>query len=70
MPFVLSPKAYAKLVAHCCKYPHAAVNGVLIGSVNKKDNSVNIQDAIPLFHLYLSLSPMLEVALTQVRYDQ
>lgn len=64
--FVLSPRAYGKLVFHCCKYPHAAVNGVLIGAISKKDNNVLVQDAIPLFHHDLALAPMLEVALAQV----
>ena len=62
----VSPKAYGKLVFHCCKYPHAAVNGVLIGVISKKDNNVLVQDAIPLFHHDLSLAPMLAVALAQV----
>ena len=66
MPFSVSAKAHAKIVLHCCKYSHKAVNGVLIGSVSKKDQTVQIQDAIPLFHLSLGLSPMLQVALTQV----
>ena len=66
MLFNVSPKAYGKLVFHCCKYPHAAVNGVLIGAVSKKDNNVVIQDAVPLFHHDLSLAPMLAVAVAQV----
>ena len=66
MRFVLFPKAYAKLILHCSKYPHKELNGVLIGSISKKDNSVHVNDVIPLFHLNLALSPMLEVALAQV----
>ena len=66
MPFSISLKAYSKIILHCCKYPHKAVNGVVIGSVSKKDQSVQIQDSIPLFHIGLGLAPMLEVALTQV----
>ena len=68
MPFLLSPKAYAKLIFHCCKYPQRAVNGVLIGAVSKKDNSVHVQDAVPLFHLDLALAPMLEIAVAQVTF--
>ena len=66
--FTLSVKAYAKIMLHCCKYPHKAVNGVVIGTFSDKDQGagVQIQDAIPLFHLNLSLAPMLEVALRQV----
>eukprot|EP01051_Picozoa_sp_SAG22_P010183 SAG22_NODE_901_length_6600_cov_1.945854_6_plen_35_part_00 len=30
--YVLSHKAYCKIILHTVKYPHAAVNGVLIGS--------------------------------------
>ena len=66
MRFVLFPKAYAKLIFHCSKYPHKELNGVLIGSISKKDNSVHVNDVIPLFHVNLALSPMLEVALAQV----
>ena len=66
--FSISAKAYAKIVLHCCKYPQKAVNGVVIGTFSDKDqgSGVQIQDAIPLFHLNLSLAPMLEVALRQV----
>ena len=66
MPFTISPRAYGKMLLHCCKYPDKAVNGVVVGAVSKKDQSVQIQDAIPLFHLGLGLAPMMEVALTQV----
>ena len=67
--FSISAKAYAKIVLHCCKYPHRAVNGVVIGTFSDKDQgaAVLIQDAVPLFHQNLSLAPMLEVALRQVK---
>ena len=66
--FSISAKAYAKIVLHCCKYPHRAVNGVVIGTFSDKDQGagVLIQDAVPLFHQNLTLAPMLEVALRQV----
>ncbi len=66
MSYTVSLKAYSKIILHCAKYPHKAVNGVVIGSVSKETQSVQIQDAIPLFHLGIGLAPMLEVALTQV----
>ncbi len=66
MSYTISLKAYSKIILHCSKYPHKAVNGVIIGSVSKETQSVQIQDAIPLFHLGIGLAPMLEVALTQV----
>lgn len=44
------------------KYPHLAVNGLLIGNKSKNE----IVDAIPLFHQCLHVSPMSEIALVQV----
>lgn len=64
--YSMALKAYAKIMLHCCKYPHFAVNGVVIGSVSKETQCVQIQDAIPLFHTGIGLAPMLEIALTQV----
>lgn len=64
--YSMTLKAYAKIILHCCKYPHFAVNGVAIGSISKETQSVQIQDAVPLFHSGIGLAPMLEVALTQV----
>lgn len=42
---------------------------MVIGSVSKETQNVQIQDAFPLFHLGLGLAPMLEVALTQVSFS-
>lgn len=66
-----SPRAYCKMLLHCAKYPHCAVNGVLLAENPKNkdfknENSLLFIDAIPLFHICLHLSPMYEVALTQV----
>ena len=57
----LSPEAYSVLFMHCCKYPHRAVNGLLLGST--EEGTVRVREALPLFHSPLSLSPMLEAAL-------
>ena len=65
--YSITLKAYSKIVLHGCKYPHCALNGVLIGSISKETQTVQIQDSIPLFHIGLGLAPMLEVALTQVQ---
>jgi hypothetical protein len=56
------------MVLHAAKYPQRAVNGILLASKPKAKESktVSIVDCIPLFHLNLNLTPMLEVALTQV----
>ncbi|XP_013398739.1 ER membrane protein complex subunit 8-like [Lingula anatina] len=59
--------AYCKLVLHLSKYPHCAVNGVLLAKKPTKENrSLHFVDVIPLFHLALELTPMLEVAMTQI----
>ena len=65
MVLEISPLAYYKLVLHCLKYPHCAVNGVLLGKVGK--GTLHALDAIPLFHLTIGTAPIQEVALTQVR---
>lgn len=67
----LETKAYAKIILHAAKYPHCAVNGVLLATATKgKDGSRNqdmeIVDSIPMFHHSHYVSPMAEIALTQV----
>lgn len=59
-----SPQAYLKIILHAAKYPHCAVNGVLLAT--KGDTSNTIIDAVPLFHQCLHVSPMAEIALLQV----
>lgn len=66
--------AYVKMFLHLAKYPELAVNGVLLSNRmnsthGEPDSSsyLNFVDCIPLFHGVLSLSPMLEVALSQVK---
>ena len=65
----MSSQAYCKVILHAAKYPHCAINGVFLAEKPKsKDSKVfKIVDAVPLFHISLSLTPMFEVALTQVR---
>ena len=67
MKLRVSPRAYAKILLHTSKYPHKAVNGVLLGGENLEDGEIYVLDAIPLFHICLGLAPMLEVALARVR---
>eukprot|EP00897_Mesotaenium_endlicherianum_P010957 jgi/Mesen1/9890/ME000070S09171 len=80
MTYVVSQAAYIKLVLHALKHPFSGVNGVLIGTTSESirevqrgkkqagdlGDSVQIQDAVPLFHSHLGLAPMLELALSQV----
>jgi len=58
----ISSLALGKIVLHAARYSHLAVNGVLLGTAEGRD----ITDAVPLFHNALSLTPMLDVALTQI----
>ena len=65
--------AFVKMFLHLAKYPELAVNGILLSerttSTNDEADSssyLHFVDCIPLFHGVLSLSPMLEVALSQV----
>ena len=72
MPIQLTSQAYCKMLLHAAKYPHCAVNGLLVAekTQEKKKEShselVLCVDCVPLFHGTLALAPMLEVALTLV----
>ena len=74
--YSLSHQAHVKLLMHALKYHYASVNGFLLvedGCKNKtkggkeESNRIDFVDAIPLFHLGHGLTPMIEVALLQVR---
>lgn len=64
----ISPRAYCKIILHTVKYPHCGLNGLLLGKQKQKDGRTDlyIEDAIPLFHTCLHVSPMAEIALTLV----
>lgn len=66
----LTPRAYSKIILHAAKYPHASVNGILLSKLpskgQKSSSRLTLIDAIPLFHQVEGLSPMVEVALTQI----
>lgn len=75
MPGVkLTTQAYCKMVLHGAKYPHCAVNGLLVAERQRPrkehppgaGNHTLFVDCIPLFHGTLALTPMLEVALTLI----
>lgn len=68
---IFSCKAYAKIIMHATKYPHCALNGVLLAESDKtkegsKNQKITVVDAIPLFHQCLNVTPMVEIALSQV----
>ena len=58
-----STTAYSKIILHTAKYPWAAVNGLLLGSIDA--HAIDVTDAVPLFHTAV-LAPMLEVAMMLV----
>ncbi|NWX49838.1 EMC8 protein, partial [Steatornis caripensis] len=69
----LTTQAYCKMVLHSAKYPHCAVNGLLVaerpsGAPRREQAGPPslFVDCIPLFHGTLALAPMLEVALTLI----
>lgn len=70
--------AYVKMFLHLAKYPELSVNGILLSErTNTTSNEgvdsssyLHFVDCIPLFHGVLSLSPMLEIALTQVNANK
>uniref|UniRef100_M0QWC9 ER membrane protein complex subunit 8 n=1 Tax=Mus musculus TaxID=10090 RepID=M0QWC9_MOUSE len=75
MPGVkLTTQAYCKMVLHGAKYPHCAVNGLLVAERQRPrkehppgaGSHTLFVDCIPLFHGTLALTPMLEVALTLI----
>lgn len=72
MPIQLTSQAYCKMLLHAAKYPHCAVNGLLVAEKTKEkkkdghSDPILCVDCVPLFHGTLALAPMLEVALTLV----
>ncbi|XP_043794110.1 ER membrane protein complex subunit 8/9 homolog [Apis laboriosa] len=65
-----SSRAYCKIILHAAKYPHCAINGLLLAKQSNKNDGkfieLHIEDVIPLFHICLHVSPMAEIALTMV----
>lgn len=64
-----SARAYCKILLHAAKYPHCAINGLLLAKQKKRGDvkaELEIEDAIPLFHICLHTAPMSEIALTMV----
>ncbi|CAG8770737.1 2762_t:CDS:2 [Cetraspora pellucida] len=69
--YVITTKAYLKIILHACKHPFTSVNGILLAEEeasddNNSDVKIIIVDVVPLFHHWVTLTPMLEVGLQQV----
>lgn len=55
----VSNKAYKKLILHSCKHPSKSVDGLLLGKLVDGGKSIEVVDAVPLFHKK-TLAPTLE----------
>lgn len=53
-----------KLLFHSIKYGSFTINGLLLGTVSEE--SVQVVDAIPMYHTHISLSGQTEMALELV----
>jgi hypothetical protein len=65
--YTLNHLAYVKIILHAKKHAADRVNGILLGRVSS-GNEVVIEDAIPLLHLWTSLSPMMSIGLDLVMF--
>ncbi|KAI9284424.1 hypothetical protein BC943DRAFT_325626 [Umbelopsis sp. AD052] len=63
--YTVNERAYALPLLHAAKFPSSEVCGVLLAEASDSE-TVNITQAVPLFHHWTTLTPMLEVALQQV----
>lgn len=62
-----SARAFCKIILHSAKYPHCAINGVLLAKSQSASNKeIEFVDAVPLFHVCVNLTPMAEIALMQI----
>ncbi|KAK9880737.1 hypothetical protein WA026_013061 [Henosepilachna vigintioctopunctata] len=57
--------AYCKIILHSAKFPHCAVNGILLAKPSSS-KEITFEDAVPLFHIDHNLTPMAEIALAQI----
>lgn len=60
--------AFTVPLLHAAKYPSSAVCGVLLGT--NTTHGIQVETAIPFFHHWTTVTPMLEVALKQVRFKK
>ncbi|KAG0748298.1 hypothetical protein G6F57_005692 [Rhizopus arrhizus] len=59
----INTAAYAVPLLHAAKYPSSSICGALLGKVTNSE--LQITKAVPFFHHWTTLTPMLEVALQQ-----
>ncbi len=62
-----SSRAYSKMVLHAAKYPHAAINGLLLAEAKSKNSKdVFVVDAVPLFHQVCGIHFMRSLVLFRI----
>lgn len=64
----LSPDALFGVLLHAFKHPSSAVSGVLLGTAGDRAGgaAVEVAEAVPICHSFVTLTPVLEAALAQV----
>lgn len=75
--YVFDRNAALKILLHALKYPTTGVCGYLLGEDRETQEKgtagdsfatvVHITDAVPVLHNFLTLTPSLEIALTQIQ---
>ncbi|KAL4856488.1 ER membrane protein complex subunit 8/9 [Chlorella vulgaris] len=64
--------ALLKILLHATKHPSSGVNGVLLGTLQAASGggaasaTLRVTDAIPVCHGFITLTPVLETALSQI----
>jgi len=61
----LEEQALLKVILHSLKFPLTSCNGVLVGDVS--DNSIRIDDVVPINHTFTSLPGQMELALALIQ---
>ncbi len=64
-PCNLSADALYTVLLHAAKHPTSAVSGLLLGAVSGE--AVEVAQALPVCHSFITLTPLLEAAMVQVR---
>jgi len=65
--YSLSPDALFGVLLHAFKHPSSAVSGVLLGTAGDgAGGAVEVAEAVPICHSFVTLTPVLEAALAQV----
>jgi len=59
--YTFTAQAYTVPLLHAAKYLASTTNGLFLGRIT--DSSITIEDAVPLLHNHISLTPMMEIGM-------